>query len=231
MRRGLALFNVLIISTKTTPEIKKLILGLTQKGFSSSVAQNSEDVIEQIAKQTLDLVFIDLNSFPVDSGIWDLPQRVKQRKRLAVIALISPQALDGLDPDLDIDDFVVQPWELDEVAARVKRVLRQASHASQGKVIECGDLRIDLARCEVSLSGNLVELTFREYELLKFLASNTGIVFTRDVLLDKVWGYDYYGGDRAVDVYIRRVRSKVEDATHSFIETVRGVGYKFKRKV
>jgi len=206
-------------------------LGLAQKGFTSSIVQNSEDVIEQIAKQTLDLVFIDMNSLPVGSEIWDLSQRVKQRKRLAVIALIFPQALDGLDPDLDIDDFVVQPWELDEVVARVKRVLRPASDASQGKVIECGDLRIDPARCEVSLSGNLVELTFREYELLKFLASNTGIVFTRDALLDKVWGYDYYGGDRAVDVYVRRVRSKVEDATHSFIETVRGVGYKFKREL
>jgi DNA-binding response OmpR family regulator len=224
------LFNLLIISTKITPEIKKLNLGLAQKGFTSSIAQNSEDVIEQIAKQTLDLVFIDMNGLPVDSEMWDLPQRVKQRKRLAVIALISPQALDSLDPDLDIDDFVVQPWEMGEVVARVRRVLRQASDASQGKVIECGDLRIDLARCEVSLSGNLVELTFREYELLKFLASNTGIVFTRDALLDKVWGYDYYGGDRAVDVYVRRVRSKVEDATHSFIETVRGVGYRFKQK-
>ena len=173
---------------------------------------------------------MDVSSLSIDSDIWDLPQSIKQKKKLSVIALVSPQALDGLDSDLAIDDFVVQPWNLDEVIARVKRALKQTNDPNRGEIIKCGDLQIDPAKCEVSLEGKLVELTFREYELLKFLASNRGRVFTRDILLDKVWGYDYYGGDRAVDVYVRRVRSKVEDANHSFIETVRGVGYRFKEK-
>jgi two-component system alkaline phosphatase synthesis response regulator PhoP len=74
----------------------------------------------------------------------------------------------------------------------------------------------------------VVEFTFREYELLRFLAANEGRVFTRDTLLDRVWGYDYYGGDRTVDVHIRRLRSKIEDAGHTFIETVRNIGYRFR---
>ena len=96
------------------------------------------------------------------------------------------------------------------------------------ELIRCGDLVIDLAKCEVSLSGRLIPLTFKEYELLRFLASNRGRVFTREALLNKVWGYDYYGGDRTVDVHIRRLRSKIEDPTHTFIETVRNIGYKFR---
>jgi DNA-binding response OmpR family regulator len=79
------------------------------------------------------------------------------------------------------------------------------------------------------VGGNPVMLTFREYELLKFLASNRGRVFTREALLNRVWGYDYYGGDRTVDVHIRRLRSKIEDASHTFIETVRNIGYKFNK--
>ena len=95
-------------------------------------------------------------------------------------------------------------------------------------IIRCGDLVIDSAKCEVSLGGKSIILTFKEYQLLKFLANNKGKVFTRDVLLDKVWGWDYYGGDRTVDVHIRRLRSKIEDKDHSFIETVRGIGYRFR---
>ena len=77
--------------------------------------------------------------------------------------------------------------------------------------------------------GRIVELTFKEYELLKLLASNSGRVYSREALLDQIWGYDYYGGDRTVDVHVRRLRSKIEDSTHTFIETVRNIGYRFKK--
>jgi two-component system alkaline phosphatase synthesis response regulator PhoP len=96
-------------------------------------------------------------------------------------------------------------------------------------VIRCGDLVIDSAKCEVSLSGKPIILTFKEYQLLKFLASNKEKVFTREALLNKVWGWDYYGGDRTVDVHIRRLRSKIEDINHSFIETIRNIGYRFRK--
>ena len=94
-------------------------------------------------------------------------------------------------------------------------------------LIKCGDLVIDLAKYEATLSNKAVMLTFKEYELLKFLAGNPGRVFTREALLNRVWGYDYYGGDRTVDVHVRRLRSKIGGLGQDFIETVRNIGYRF----
>jgi len=106
-------------------------------------------------------------------------------------------------------------------------LLKKAIPTDSEDMIKAGDLIIDVSRYEVTLSGSKLELTFKEYELLKFLASNKGRVYSRDQLLDKIWGYDYYGGTRTVDVHIRRLRSKIEDRRHAFIETVRNIGYKF----
>jgi two-component system alkaline phosphatase synthesis response regulator PhoP len=171
---------------------------------------------------------LDANEATIGSEVWELAQRMRQEMNIPLIALMPREILNGLDSSTGIDDFVVKPWEATEVTARVKRILRQKGGMESEDVIRCGDLVIDSAKCEVSLSGKPIILTFKEYQLLKFLANNKGRVFTRDVLLDKVWGWDYYGGDRTVDVHIRRLRSKIEDSTHTFIETVRNIGYKFK---
>jgi two-component system alkaline phosphatase synthesis response regulator PhoP len=172
-----------------------------------------------------------MDGSPATLGIRGLTQRIKQEKRLPVIALLSKAALGNLDSTLGIDDFVLEPWEATEVAVRAKRVLWRTNNIDSRELIKCGDLVIDLGKCEVSLDGRLVALTFKEYELLRFLASNKGRVFTREALLNKLWGYDYYGGDRTVDVHIRRLRSKIEDPTHTFIETVRNMGYRFKKEI
>jgi two-component system, OmpR family, alkaline phosphatase synthesis response regulator PhoP len=171
---------------------------------------------------------LDANEATIGSEVWELAQRMRQEMNIPLIALIPREILNGLDSSTDIDDFVVKPWEATEVMIRIKRILRQKESMESEDIIRCGDLVIDSAKCEVSLSGKPIILTFKEYQLLKFLANNKGKVFTRDVLLDKVWGWDYYGGDRTVDVHIRRLRSKIEDSTHTFIETVRNIGYKFK---
>ncbi|UCD09779.1 MAG: response regulator transcription factor, partial [Dehalococcoidales bacterium] len=117
----------------------------------------------------------------------------------------------------------------DELALRIKRILRREVVPDDHETISCEDLLIDLASCEVSVEGKKVVLTFKEYELLKFLAGNSGRVFTREALLDKIWGMDYFGGDRTVDVHIRRLRSKIEKHGQSFIETVRNIGYRFRK--
>ena len=164
------------------------------------------------------------------AAVWELSRRIKLEKPSPVIVLVDKETLDSLDVDLNIDDFVIQPCDVKELAVRVKRLLHQ-SNRDTGELIRCGDLVIDLARCEVTVDSRLVVLTFREYELLRFLAKNSGRVFTREALLNKVWGYDYYGGDRTVDVHIRRLRSKVEDSNHTFIETVRNIGYRFRKDI
>jgi DNA-binding response OmpR family regulator len=110
---------------------------------------------------------------------------------------------------------------------RIRRLLRKILAEESGELIKCDGLTIDLVTCEVTVDGTKTDLTYKEFELLKLMASHRGRVFTREELLDKIWGYDYYGGDRTVDVHMRRLRSKIEDANHTYIETVRNIGYRF----
>jgi two-component system alkaline phosphatase synthesis response regulator PhoP len=140
---------------------------------------------------------------------------------------MSRDKLYSLDSNNSVDDFMVKPWEPTEMTARIKRLLIQKADVESEDVIRCGDLVIDAGKCEVLLGSKSVVLTFKEYQLLRFLAANKGKAFTREALLNKVWGWDYYGGDRTVDVHIRRLRSKIEDMNHSFIETIRNIGYRF----
>jgi two-component system alkaline phosphatase synthesis response regulator PhoP len=217
----------LAIVTEDSEGVKKLHSELLKQGFSCSVTADGENPFATLSKHTPDLVLLASDGRSASPKMKGLARRIKQERRLPVIALVSRKALSGLDTEPSLDDFVIAPWETDEVVARIKRTLHLASHA-ESDLIKCGDLAIDPAKREVHLGGRVVSLTFKEYELLRFLASNHGKVFTRAALLDGVWGYDYYGGDRTVDVHIRRLRSKIENASHSFIETVRNIGYRFR---
>jgi DNA-binding response OmpR family regulator len=208
-------------------QAKRLIPELASMGLVCSIDSDSRKAAATIPQQGLDLVLIVINGAHGSSELMNLAHIIKRDAHLPVVALLSLEALNRLDAGMVIDDFVVEPWDATEVMARTKRLLTKTQEPGS-EMIECGDLIIDLARCEVSVAGRLVTLTFKEFELLRFLASNKGRVFSREALLNEVWGYDYYGGDRTVDVHIRRLRSKLEDPTHTFIETVRNMGYKFK---
>jgi len=222
------LFSIFIIAEKSE-RIKGLHSGLAQRDFACSIASDRDEAIKQVAEQAPDLVLVEMDGHPANSRIWELSQRIKRERHLPIIALVSKEALDSPDVNLNtIDDFVVKPCAVSELALRVKRLLQRTNDTDTSELIKCDDLVIDLANCEVSINGRLIALTFREYEMLRFLARNRGRVFTRDALLNKVWGYDYYGGDRTVDVHIRRLRSKIEDSSHTFIKTVRNIGYRFK---
>ena len=221
------MINIFIIAGESE-KIKELSLELTQRDFVCLLVPE-EGLVERLSKEAPDLVLVEMDGCSSNS-VRKLSQKIKREGHLPVIGLVGEKALDSFDVTLNIDDFVVGPWDATEVTARVKQVLWRVSKISSSELIKCGDLVIDLAKYEVSLGGRLIALTFREYGLLKFLASNRGRVFSRETLLSKVWGYDYYGGDRTVDVHIRRLRSKVEDSTHNFIETVRNIGYKFRKE-
>jgi len=216
---------VFIIANESE-QAKKLRAALVQSGFDCLIVPYNDEAIEQIVGQSLGVMLLDADEAPIGSEAWELAQSIRQDMNLPLIALMSGEKLNGLDSS--VDDFVVKPWEVNEVTARIKRILRQKGDIDSEDIIRCGDLVIDLDKYEVSLNGKPIMLTFREYQLLKFLASNKGKVFTRESLLNKVWGWDYYGGDRTVDVHIRRLRSKIEDPTHTFIETVRNIGYRLR---
>lgn len=231
-RRGLRLYRILIIAEKPT-KAAELESGLSHMGFACAVVDSGGKVNEAVVKPDIDLALVDMNGSAASAwgkSVWEQLQDIRQRKQLPIIAILSEETLDRFGSALEIDDFIVQPCDLSELAARLRRAAKRIDAGASDESIKCGDLVIDQAKCEVSLSGKLIPLTFREYELLKFLASNKERVFTRESLLNRVWGYDYYGGDRTVDVHVRRLRGKIEDSSHTFIETVRNIGYRFRNE-
>ena len=149
---------------------------------------------------------------------------------LPTLALIPRSRVPGVDAAMPLTDFIISPPDPDELVVRARRALGAASDndADDRHIIKAGGLEIDTSSYEVSLRGERISLRFKEYELLKMLAENPGRVFSRDALLNRIWGYEYFGGTRTVDVHIRRLRSKIHNSEHNFIETVWNVGYRFR---
>ena len=145
-----------------------------------------------------------------------------------MIAIVAPDGLSDMDPKLGFDDFVLAPANPDELLARARLVVERKTGQEGEDVVRLGDVVINTANYEVSVRGRRVNLRLKEYELLLLLSANPGRVYTRGALLSQIWGYDYLGGTRTVDVHIRRLRSKIEDADDPFIETVWNVGYRFR---
>ncbi|MDA1035247.1 MAG: response regulator transcription factor [Chloroflexi bacterium] len=144
-----------------------------------------------------------------------------------VIAAISWDLLRNPEIKISADDVIVVPWRRGELQLRIARLLDRKTPPEASQVIRAGDLVIDPERYDVFVAEKPVFLTFKEYELLKLLAGNPGHVYSREALLEQVWGYHYFGGTRTVDVHVRRLRSKIEDSSHTFIDTVWNVGYRF----
>jgi DNA-binding response OmpR family regulator len=220
-----AMFRLLMIS-ENSEHVRELSLGLSESGFLCSIASADDGSLKDAGALSADLVVVAIDGAAPGSEVRKLPKRLKESTRLPVVTLLSSKSLDVLDSVADVDDFVMEPWDAAELIARVRRILNRRLDGNSKDLISCGEVTIDPAKCEVAFRGRLVELTFREYELLKFLAGNKGKVFSRNALLDKVWGYDFYGGDRTVDVHVRRLRSKLDES--DCIETVRNIGYRLR---
>ncbi|MBC7228830.1 MAG: response regulator transcription factor [Actinobacteria bacterium] len=171
-----------------------------------------------------DVVLLDLAP---ERGDWRT--RLEEARRCAgeearLVAVLSFEQIRALERRAPLDDFISEGSTGVEMRARLRR---QAAEERGAEVARAG-LEIDADRYEVRVDGVPVELTFKEFELLRFLASRPGKVFTREMLLEQVWGYDYFGGSRTVDVHVRRIRAKIEREGHTYIRTVRGVGYIFE---
>ena len=201
---------------------------LESEGFSCYTAVPSEDVSHIGA----DVVLVEVDGAQSFEQTEELCRSLKLDRRLHLIAMVSRNALTARTGELKnfpCDDFVMEPYDKHELLLRVRKIIGDESHAAD-QLLTAGDLIINTTQAEVFLSGRAIDLTFREYELLRFLASHPGRMYSRDALLNYVWGYDYFGGDRTVDVHIRRLRSKIEDAGHNFIDTVRNMGYRFRKQ-
>jgi DNA-binding response OmpR family regulator len=211
--------------------------GLSSEGFAVLWAETGEQALEMARSQNPHLILLDIR-LPGISGFDVCRQLRSEGKRMPILMLTArDEEVDKvLGLELGADDYVVKPYSLREVISRIRALLRRAygelAAISEGEQIIFGDVTMDLERLQVFRQGRLVDLTPTEFRLLRYLVIHPGRPFSREALIEAVWGYDCsVGSDRTVDVYIRHLRRKLEDdpANPRWLLTVRSVGYKFER--
>jgi DNA-binding response OmpR family regulator len=199
---------------------------LTSGGYEVAAERLSDLPLSSQRSVIPDLIVADMRRVDLDLRML---LRSLGEQAPPLIAAIDEQSL-NLESLEFAGDIIVEPFSEAELLARVRLTLLKANGELSADTIKRGDVLIDVANYRVLLNQQPVDLTYKEYELLKFLATNDGKVFTREALLNRVWGYNYYGGARTVDVHIRRIRSKIEAGGAAYIETVRNVGYRFSAR-
>lgn len=212
-----------------------LSVALEREGFQVATAADGPEALEQFDRTQPALVLLDV-MLPQMSGV-DVCREIRTRSQVPIIMVTARNgeidAVVGLE--VGADDYVTKPFRLRELVARVRAAMRRVPRTVDApelseETIEVGDIVIDVARHEVAVRGDLVPLPLKEFELLEILMLNAGRVLTRDVLIDRVWGPNYFGDTKTLDVHVKRLRSKIEDdpAAPTRIVTVRGVGYRFE---
>lgn len=207
---------------------------LEKEGYQVETAYDGDEGLQKVNSFQPDLVVLDI-MMPKKDGFQVLKEvRVSHKFPVIMLTAKEEEVDKVLGLELGADDYVVKPFSMRELIARIKANLRRVDFANlkgSNDIIKSDELEIDLVKYEVMKNGKVVELTLREFELLKFLASSAEQVFSREQLLEEVWGYEYYGDIRTVDVTVRRLREKIEDNSGEFkyILTKRGVGYYFRR--
>ncbi|MBP6963209.1 MAG: response regulator transcription factor [Armatimonadetes bacterium] len=194
---------------------------------TETCASNDDAILEILERLTPEIVILDGST--TDRQPSEIRKLLATECNLQEVLLVFVTTEDSASKiELSgIDDFLIAPYTPGHVVARIRLILWRTKNIDGDQAVKVGRLVIDLGNYEITLDGVPIEMTFKEYELLKFLATHQGRVFTREALLDHVWGYDYYGGTRTVDVHVRRIRSKLGTESENLIETVRNVGYRF----
>ena len=215
--------------------IDALVIGLQREGFGVEVARDGAEALSNFDRVNPDIVLLDV-MLPKVSGT-DVCREIRKKSQVPII-MVSAKGTEldtvvGLE--VGADDYIVKPYRIRELVARVRAALRRSSSAAPDLVgdggITVGDITIDPERHVVTVRGVITKLPLKEFELLYVLMANAGRVMTRDTLIDRVWGSDYYGDTKTLDVHIKRLRSKVEvdPSNPRAILTIRGLGYKYER--
>ncbi len=222
---------VLVVDDEKTL-VKALTFNLEKEGFRVEVAYDGEEALDKVFSLKPDVVVLDLMLPEVDG--FEVCRRIRKKLEVPIIMLTArSEDIDKvLGLELGADDYLTKPFNSRELVARIKAVLRRTALSEEGskKKIQIGNLEIDLLQHRVRIEEKEISLTSKEFALLSYLAINAGNVYSREQLLAQVWGYDYYGDVRTVDVHIRHLREKIESdsANPEFIITVWGTGYKLR---
>lgn len=220
--------------------VEALQIGLAREGFEVSVARDGAEALAVFDSVAPDLVLLDV-MLPKVSGI-DVCRELRARSTVPIIMVTAKGAEIDTVVGLEVgaDDYVTKPYRMRELVARMRAVLRRRAmddgpvvasveSSVDADIVTVGDVSLDHDRHEVTVRGDVVALPLKEFELLSLLLTNAGRVVTRDVLIDRVWGLDYVGDTKTLDVHVKRLRSKIEDdpANPVRIVTIRGLGYKY----
>ena len=226
--------KILIVEDESSfSEALSFLLG--KEGFESVIAETGKAALEEFKKSHFDLILLDL-MIPEVSGI-DVCRTIRTTTSVPIIMLTAKDSevdkVVGLE--LGADDYVTKPYSSRELVARIKAVLRRGAaddsqNSTDSGIHSIAGIKMDIERHQVTVNGNPIALPLKEFELLEFLMRNEGRVLTRGQLIDRVWGGDYYGDTKTLDVHIKRLRSKIEvdPANPVLIQTIRGLGYKFE---
>lgn len=209
-------------------------LYLEKEGYSVTLAHDGEDALAKFSAEPPDLVLLDIMMPKLDG--WQVCREIRRKSDCPIIMITAKgETFDKvLGLELGADDYVVKPFDAKEIVARIKAVLRRSGksdHQADVREVSYDKLTVNMTRYELKVDGKTVDTPPKELELLFHLASNPNRVYTRDQLLDEVWGFEYYGDSRTVDVHIKRLREKLEGVSEQWtLKTVWGVGYKFEVK-
>lgn len=223
-----------ILVVDDDPSICEVLrLYLEKDGYSVSIANDGETALKMFTEMPQDIMLIDIMLPKMDGN--QLCREIRQISNVPIIMISAKEETFDkvLALELGADDYIIKPFDAKEVIARIKAVLRRikSKNFEEIKVIEYDNLSINLTNYELKVQGKPIPTPPKELELIYHLASNPNRVFTRDQLLDEVWGFDYYGDSRTVDVHVKRLREKLEGASTEWeLKTVWGVGYKFDLK-
>ena len=226
--------KTILIVDDEQPIIDMLVYNLEKEGYNTLEATDGEKAVDIALNNTPDLILLDI-MIPKMDGL-SVCKRIRHNLNIPIIMLSAKgEEIDKiLGLELGADDYITKPFSIRELMARIKANLRKGKGSyEEGKIeantnkIVVGNLQLDIDKFETRVKNKVVDLTLREFEVLKYLANQLGQVVTRETLLEKVWGYEYYGDIRTVDVTVRRIREKIEEDTSNpkILITKRGVGY------
>jgi two-component system, OmpR family, response regulator RegX3 len=225
---------VVLLVEDESSYVEALVIGLEREGFDLVVAQDGKEALVQFERTMPDVVLLDV-MLPGMSGI-DVCRAIRAKSTTVAIVMVTAKTSEldvVLGLELGADDYVTKPYRIRELVARMRAVMRRSpvqTTVGETTVLHIGDIRLDIDRHELRVRGEIVQLPLKEFELLELLMSRVGRVLTRDQLIDRVWGSDYVGDTKTLDVHVKRLRGRIEEdpSNPGHITTIRGVGYRFE---